>query len=99
VTHWTGHTSRCDRKLDTRFGSEAYAAEELVAELGSAFLCAELGVQGKLQHPEYIGNWIKVLKNDKFALFTASKLAKQAVTFLKGEPEIEETETSEDQVA
>jgi antirestriction protein ArdC len=100
MIHWTGHTSRCNRKLDTRFGTESYAAEELVAELGSAFLCAELGIQGKLQHTNYLGTWIKILKGDKFALFTASKFAKQAVSFLKGAAEAEESEeTSEEQVA
>jgi antirestriction protein ArdC len=89
VTHWTGHTSRCNRTLDTRFGTESYAAEELVAELGSAFLCAELGIQGKVQHPQYIGNWIKVLKGDRFALFTAAKLAREAVAFLRGKENLE----------
>lgn len=84
VTHWTGHKSRCNRDLTGRFGSESYAAEELVAELGSAFLCADLNIQGQLQHPEYIGNWIKVLSGDKYAIFTAARLAKEAVAFVAG---------------
>jgi len=83
ATHWTGHTSRCNRDLNNRFGTEAYAMEELVAELGSAFLCADLGIRGKLQHEEYIGSWIKRLRSDKYAIFTAAKHAKNAVAFLE----------------
>lgn len=92
VTHWTGHESRCNRDLKNRFGSEKYAAEELVAELGAAFLCADLGIEGKLQHKEYIASWIKVLKDDKYALFTAARLAREAVAFVKGEKD-SKTET------
>lgn len=95
VTHWTGHKDRCNRNLEGRFGSASYAAEELVAELGSAFLCADLGIQGELHHPEYIGNWIKVLTGDKYAIFTAARLAKEAVTFIKGKPEEEQTEEAD----
>ena len=83
VTHWTGHASRLDRKLQNRFGDDAYAAEELIAELGSAFLCALLGVRLEgLQHAEYLGHWIKVLKADKFAIFTASSAAQKAADFV-----------------
>ena len=82
LTHWTGIEKRCDRDLRNRFGSEAYAAEELIAELGAAFLCAQHGIDGKLQHANYIENWLKVLKNDKRAIFTAASKAKQAVKFL-----------------
>jgi len=83
TVHWTGHKSRCKRLHDiNRFGSEAYAFEELVAELGAAFLCAELGITGKLQHTEYIGHWVKVLKNDKHAIFTAASLAKAALEYI-----------------
>ena len=84
ATHWTGHETRCARALGNRFGSEAYAMEELVAELGSAFLCVDLGIQGKLQHEEYIGEWIKRLQSDKYAVFTAARLAKDAVKHLEG---------------
>lgn len=76
--HWTGHENRCKRMLGERFGSEAYAAEELVAEIGSAYLCAKFGVSGKLQHAEYVQNWIKVLKGDKHAIFKAASLAQEA---------------------
>ncbi len=82
LTHWTGHKFRLDRELGKRFGTEAYAAEELVAEMGSAFLCAHLGIQGRLRHPEYIGHWLKVLKDDKRAVFKASSLAQAAADFV-----------------
>ena len=82
LAHWTGHASRLDRDLKGRFGSESYAAEELVAEMAAAFLAAELGLAGKLQHAEYIANWIKVLKGDKRAVFTASRLAQEAADYL-----------------
>lgn len=87
--HATGAEKRLNRDLSGRFGSESYAAEELVAEMTSAFICASLGLDGMLQHPEYIGNWIKVLKSDKRAIFTAASLAKKAHAFLAeaaGEP-------------
>jgi antirestriction protein ArdC len=80
--HATGHEKRLNRDLSGFFGSESYAAEELVAEMTSAFICADLGLSGKLQHPEYIGNWIKVLKGNTRALFTAASLAKKAHAYL-----------------
>lgn len=88
AAHWTGHTSRLDRKLTTRFGTDSYATEELVAELAAAFLCAEHGVAtGELdeQHKSYLVSWVKVLKNDKHAVFTASKLAREAAGFFAAE--------------
>lgn len=81
LIHWTGHESRCARNLKARFGSREYAAEELVAELGAAFLCADHGIEGKLQHENYINDWLKVLKGDKFAIFTAARLARKAADF------------------
>lgn len=83
LVHWTGAHNRCNRQFSDRFGTEAYAAEELVAELGAAFICAACGVQGNLQHPEYIANWLKVLRNDKKAIFTAVSKASQAVEWLE----------------
>ena len=80
--HWTGHKTRLDRKILNAHGSEGYAREELIAELTAAFLCAELGIDGELQHPEYIGSWIKVLKNDNQAIFKASSAAKKAADYL-----------------
>lgn len=82
LAHWTGHETRLDRNLTGRFGSESYAAEELVAELAAAFLCSEFGIDGKLQHAEYVGSWIKVLSKDKRAIFTASRLAQTAADYL-----------------
>jgi antirestriction protein ArdC len=85
ATHWTRHGSRLDRDFGRkRFGDEGYAMEELVAELGSAFLCADLGLTPEVRddHAAYIGSWIKVLKEDKRAIFTAASHAQRAVTFL-----------------
>jgi antirestriction protein ArdC len=84
LTHWTGHPTRCARDLKNRFGSQSYAMEELVAELGAAFLCADLGVTPELRpdHAGYIANWLTVLKSDKKAIFTAASKAQQAVNYL-----------------
>ena len=87
LTHWTGHDSRLARKMSGRFGTEAYAAEELVAEMGAAFLCARLGIAGELRHPEYLATWLRVLKNDKRAVFKASSLAQAAADFILGQDE------------
>lgn len=84
LTHWTGHASRCAREYGKRFGDQAYAREELVAEMGAAFLCASVGIAGKLQHAEYIGNWIKVLRGDKRAVLIASSHAQKAADFILG---------------
>lgn len=89
-THATGHESRLKRKLDNRFGDKAYAAEELVAEFGSAFLCAALGVDGGLEnHASYIEHWHKLLTDNPKALITATSAAQKAADFvlakLKGE--------------
>lgn len=95
--HWTGSENRLKRQFGERFGTEAYAFEELVAELTSAFLCAEFGVTGKLQHREYIATWINVIKNDKNAIFTAAKLAQEACDYLlhRSFANKEENETDE----
>jgi antirestriction protein ArdC len=90
MTHWTGHDTRLDRDLSGRFGSESYAMEELVAELGSAFLCASFGIEAGTQHPEYIKSWLQVLKNDKYAIFTAAREAKNAVDYLNGKRDSQE---------
>jgi antirestriction protein ArdC len=82
LVHWTGHASRLDRQLRGRFGDEAYAAEELIAELGSAFLCAHCRIDGQLQHAAYIGSWLKVLRSDKRAIFVAGTKAQNAADFL-----------------
>lgn len=84
LTHWTGHNSRMNRDLNNRFGDDAYAMEELIAELGASFLCAELGVSPMLRpdHAKYIAHWLEVMKGDKKAIFTAAAQASQAVQFL-----------------
>jgi antirestriction protein ArdC len=82
LTHWTGHPSRLARDFSGRFGSEAYAREELVAELGSAFLCASLGIVPTVRHADYIGNWLTILKNDKRAIVSAASHASKASDFL-----------------
>jgi antirestriction protein ArdC len=82
--HWTGHKSRLARDLRHRFGDRAYAAEELVAELCSAFLCAEFSVDGDLRHAGYIQNWIGLLKADSRAFFTACSKAQAAADYLRG---------------
>ena len=86
LTHWTGAKPRLARDLKNRFGSEAYAMEELVAELGATFLCADLAItpEQRPDHAGYIATWLKVLKSDKRAIFTAASKAQQAVDYLKG---------------
>lgn len=80
--HATGHKSRLDRLTPARFGSENYAYEELVAELGAAMLCCKLGVDGDLRHADYIGSWLKALKNDKKFILSASAKAQAAMDWL-----------------
>jgi antirestriction protein ArdC len=84
LTHWTGHKSRLDRTFGKRFGDKAYAFEELVAELGSAFLAADLALtpEPRPDHAGYLANWLDVLKADKRAIFTAASHAQRAADFL-----------------
>lgn len=83
LTHWTAHPTRLGRDLSGRFGDADYAAEELIAELGSAFLCADLGVQGTLQeHASYLDHWIDILKADTRAIVRAASLASAAHQYL-----------------
>jgi antirestriction protein ArdC len=84
TTHWTSHASRCDRQLGKRVGDDAYAMEELIAELGSAYTMARLELQLTLRadHARYIASWLRVLRNDKRAIFTAASKAQQAADFL-----------------
>lgn len=83
LCHWTGHKSRLDRDLKNRFGSRSYAAEELIAELGAAFLSAEFGFDGNLRHAGYLATWIDLLKADKRAFFTACSKASRAADYLR----------------
>ena len=86
LTHWTGHPKRLDRDFAGRFSGQGRAMEELVAELGSAFLCADLGVSNspRPDHAAYVANWLEVLNDDKKAIFTASARARDAVGYLSG---------------
>ncbi|WP_054177109.1 ArdC family protein [Citrobacter sp. CtB7.12] len=82
LVHWSGHPSRLNRDMKGRFGSEGYAAEELVAELGSAFLMADLGINGDVQHENYIASWLIKLRNDKRYIFRAASAASKAHRYL-----------------
>jgi antirestriction protein ArdC len=85
LTHWTRHSSRLNREFGRkRWGDEGYAMEELVAELGAAFLCADLSITPEVRedHASYLEHWLQVLKNDKRAIFPAASHASRAVTFL-----------------
>ncbi len=87
MTHWTRHEKRLNREFGRkRWGDEGYAAEELVAELGSAFLSADLGLtpEPREDHASYIAHWLTVLKNDNRAIFTAAAHAERACGFLHG---------------
>ena len=84
LVHWSGAKTRCDRTFGERFGDSAHAREELVAELGSAFLCADLGIEAtpRDDHAAYLDHWLTVLKEDKRAIFQAASLATRAADFL-----------------
>ena len=81
LTHWTGAEARLNRKLQAKRNAQ-YAAEELVAELGSSFLCAHVGLKYTTQHASYVGEWLKVLREDKGAIFKAAAQARVATEFL-----------------
>jgi antirestriction protein ArdC len=87
MTHWTRHHTRLDRDLGRqRFGDAGYAREELVAELGAAFLCADLGLalEPREDHAAYIASWLEVLKDDKRFIVSAASHAQKAVDHLHG---------------
>lgn len=92
--HWSGHKSRLARDLRHRFGENAYAVEELIAELSSAFLCAEFSIDGDLRHAGYIQNWIGLLQADSRAFFTACSKAQAAADYLRGLALAEPAETA-----
>jgi antirestriction protein ArdC len=80
--HWTGHGTRLDRDQKGGFGSEAYAKEELVAEMASAFTCASLGIAPTVRHSDYIASWLSVLRGDEKAIFRAASQASKATDYL-----------------
>jgi antirestriction protein ArdC len=84
MIHATGHESRLNRQFGKRFGDDAYAFEELVAELGAAFTCAHLGIVDSTveTHADYLQSWIRVLKSDKRAIFTAARLSSAAAHYV-----------------
>jgi antirestriction protein ArdC len=86
LTHWTSHPSRLNRKVGKKFGDNGYAVEELVAELGAAFLCSEFAIQtaDKGNHASYIAHWLNVLKENKHCLITAASEASKACGYLQG---------------
>lgn len=102
LTHWTKHKSRLDREFGRKkWGDEGYAREELVAELGAAFLCADLGLtpEARTDHAAYIQSWLKVLKNDKRAIFSAAAYAQKASDYLHSLQPQSETQDEKQGVA
>lgn len=85
LTHWSGAKHRLNRDFGKRFGDASYAAEELVAEIGAAFLCAELGItqETRADHAQYLAQWLTLLKSDARAIFAAAAKASEAAAYLK----------------
>ena len=96
--HWTGHERRLDRTFGKRFGDEAYAMEELVAELGAAFVMglSELSSEPRRDHARYLASWLKVLKADSKAIFTVASKAQAAAEYLAGLVAPQEQEATEE---
>ncbi len=86
LTHWSGAPHRLNRTFGNRFGDNDYAVEELVAELGAAFLCADLGIanEPRPDHAAYVASWLKILNDDRRAIFTAAARANDAAVYLQG---------------
>jgi antirestriction protein ArdC len=83
LIHWCGHSSRLNRELESRFGKDAYVGEELIAELGAAFLCAEFDIDGDPRLSGYVMHYIRLLEGDPKAFFTAASKAQAAIDFLR----------------
>jgi antirestriction protein ArdC len=82
LSHWTGHPHRLNRVLGRQHGIDAYAYEELVAEVGAAFLCAHCGLLARLEHASYIDSWLDALRRDKRLIFAAAGAAQKAADFV-----------------
>jgi antirestriction protein ArdC len=96
LTHWSGHPDRCNRPLLGRQHLEAYAHEELIAELGASFLCNQVGIHTELQHAAYLDSWLQALKSDKRLIFSAATAAQKASDFILGLcPHLHPTESAE----
>jgi antirestriction protein ArdC len=95
LTHWTGHESRLARGFAKfkKFGDEAYAVEELAAEMGAAFLCAQLGITNdpRPDHAQYLASWLRVLKSDSKAIIRAASEAQKACDYIMQASETGET--------
>ncbi len=98
LAHWTGHPQRLSRLPNQRPGIEAYAFEELVAEIGAAFLCAHCGLEGVVEHASYIATWLDALRRDKRLIFVAAGAAQKAADFVMGTAD-SVTNTIRDEVA
>jgi antirestriction protein ArdC len=96
LSHWSGAEHRLARTFGERFGDDAYAMEEMVAELGAAFLCGDLGitVEPRPDHADYIGHWLRILKGDRKAIFTAASAANKAAEYLLSFDENERREAA-----
>lgn len=86
LIHWTGHPKRLNRERHRKFGDKVYANEELIAEMGSAFLCSDFDISTRqyADQASYIAHWLKVLKENKYAIVKAASEASKAVGYLKG---------------
>src|SRR5262249_8058561 len=95
-THATGAEHRLNRDLKPRFAEESYAMEELVAELGAEFLCSMLGLanEPRQEHAAYLSNWLKVLKQDKRAIFAAASQAQKAVDWMRARNEEQQSQAA-----
>jgi antirestriction protein ArdC len=83
LTHWTGHSTRLDRDLVGQFGTRAYAFEELIAEIGAAFVCSSLNIESQLEHhASYLDSWLSLLRDDNKAFFRAAEQAKKTADWL-----------------
>lgn len=82
LSHWTGHPSRLGRDQSGPYGGKAYGREELVAELGAAFVCASLGITPTVRHADYLGAWLETLREDNRAIFRAASQASKAADLL-----------------
>ena len=82
LTHWSGAKHRLDRVFGKKFGDSKYAFEELVAEMGAAFLCQDHSIQGELRHAGYISNWLNCMREDSKAIFKAAALAQKAADYI-----------------
>jgi antirestriction protein ArdC len=84
LCHASGHSSRLNRNLGGSYGTKKYAFEELIAELGTSFSCAALGIVPTVRHADYIGSWLEVLREDNRAIVRAASQATKAADYLLG---------------